>query len=233
MNPLAIVTGSGRRHRPGEHPVELEQRDRPDDGAERRRQLRQQRRGRRRIVPGSGVWRVYSTDPAADSRGGLAADFKQYGAVYRRHAGARQRRRLPVPGRAGADADARRHRRPRSTTATRARASPRRASARAARSTATARRSSVGSATFDNRHAGSGKIVSAPVTLVGASNGAMPGVRLHARERHRVGGDRQHHAGAADARRRRRQQGLRRRHRVGGDARRRLGLVAGDGGDAA
>ena len=33
---------------------------------------------------------------------------------------------------------------------------------------------SVGSASFDNRNVGSGKVVSVPVTLTGASNGAMP-----------------------------------------------------------
>ena len=39
---------------------------------------------------------------------------------------------------------------------------------------ATAPPSRLGSASYDNRNAGSGKIVSAPVALVGASNGAMP-----------------------------------------------------------
>jgi fructose-specific phosphotransferase system IIC component len=32
----------------------------------------------------------------------------------------------------------------------------------------------AGGATFDTRHAGSGKVVSAPVTFVGVSNGAIP-----------------------------------------------------------
>ncbi|HEY2561955.1 MAG TPA: YDG domain-containing protein [Caldimonas sp.] len=34
------------------------------------------------IDPGAGVWRLYSSDPAADTRGGLAPDFKQYAATY-------------------------------------------------------------------------------------------------------------------------------------------------------
>jgi filamentous hemagglutinin family protein len=34
------------------------------------------------INPGGGRWLVWSTDPAADTRGGLAYDFKHYGATY-------------------------------------------------------------------------------------------------------------------------------------------------------
>ena len=34
------------------------------------------------LVPGSGRWLVYSSDPAADTRGGLLYDFKQYDATY-------------------------------------------------------------------------------------------------------------------------------------------------------
>ena len=33
-------------------------------------------------VSGGGRWLIYSGDPAYDSRGGLAYDFKQYGATY-------------------------------------------------------------------------------------------------------------------------------------------------------
>ncbi|MGZ5206744.1 MAG: beta strand repeat-containing protein, partial [Caldimonas sp.] len=34
------------------------------------------------LDPGAGVWRVYSTDPGTDARGGLAPAFKQYDASY-------------------------------------------------------------------------------------------------------------------------------------------------------
>ena len=34
------------------------------------------------LDPGLGAWRVYSSDPAADTRDGLVADFKQYAATY-------------------------------------------------------------------------------------------------------------------------------------------------------
>jgi hypothetical protein len=34
------------------------------------------------LVPGAGVWRVWSADPALDARVGLGPDFKQYGATY-------------------------------------------------------------------------------------------------------------------------------------------------------
>ena len=84
---------------------------------------------------------------------------------------------------------------------------------------ATAPRSRVGSASYDNRNAGSGKLVSAPVAVVGASNGAMPvyGYTL-------AGGSAAAPIGSitpggAGPRRRRRQQGLRRQHDVGGGAR--------------
>src|SRR5205823_12623292 len=34
------------------------------------------------LEPGAGRWLVYSTDPAADTRGGLVYNFKQYNATY-------------------------------------------------------------------------------------------------------------------------------------------------------
>ena len=112
------------------------------------------------ILPGSGVWRVYSTDPAADTRGGLAADFKQYGFLYRV---------APVlaPTLAGT-----------STKVYDGNTSASLASASVGTSGAidgdSATFALAGGATFDTRHAGSGKVVSAPVTFVGVSNGAIP-----------------------------------------------------------
>ena len=125
------------------------------------------------LVPGSGVWRVYSTDPTADSRGGLVADFKQYDAIY----GV-----TPVLG----SGDGFLYRIAPVLTPTLSgsvakvydgNTSANLASTNVVGSGAIDGDSAsftVGSASFDNRNAGSGKVVSATVTFTGASNGAMP-----------------------------------------------------------
>ena len=126
------------------------------------------------LVPGGGVWRVYSTDPTADSRGGLVADFKQYDASY----GV-----TPVLG----SGDGFLHRIAPVLTPTLTGSVAKIYDGNTSASLASA---SVGvsgaidgdsasfvlggSASFDNRNAGSGKLVSAPVTITGVSNGAMP-----------------------------------------------------------
>ena len=78
-NPLAVVSGNGADLTLA---APLTSR-----GRARRRCLSAGRNflntaGAAAIDPGAGVWPVYSTDQAADMRGGLAADFKQYGAIY-------------------------------------------------------------------------------------------------------------------------------------------------------
>ncbi|MEO5882819.1 MAG: YDG domain-containing protein, partial [Caldimonas sp.] len=125
------------------------------------------------LAPGAGVWRVYSTDPTADSRGGLVADFKQYDASY----GV-----TPVLG----SGDGFLHRIAPLLTPTLSGAATKVYDGNTSASLASASVGvsgaidgdsatlAVGSASFDTRHAGSGKLVSVPVTLVGASNGAIP-----------------------------------------------------------
>ena len=61
------------------------------------------------LVPGTGRWLVWSTDPASDNRGGLVYDFKQYNATFGITPVAGDRQRLPLLGRADPDAGARRH----------------------------------------------------------------------------------------------------------------------------
>jgi filamentous hemagglutinin family protein len=127
------------------------------------------------LVPGAnGTWQVWSTNPGADSRGGLAPDFKQYAATYGVTAPAASGDGLfyrvaptlapTLVGTVGKTYDG-------NTTATLA-------SGNVAASGALDGDTIVlggGTATYDTRHAGSGKTVSATgFTLASASNGGMP-----------------------------------------------------------